>query len=412
MAEPCKENKLTKKTNKITDKRASDIQSKFTKITNKLETIVFERDEVIEAIKLSMLSNQNVLLLGPPGTGKSMTVKLWASFISGGTYFEKLLSKFSTPDELFGPISVKGLEEDRLRHQTKNYLPEADFAFIDEVFKANTGVLNAMLKIMNEREYDDDGMIKKVPLLAMVGASNEIPEPEDGLDAMYDRFHIKLKVPYIFETSNWVRMIGSTGKAVIPEDQKLKMEDIAEAAAFAQNQITVDEEMLEILLTIKNQLKREALIISDRTWWNTVQSLKSQAYLSGRTSVQIEDFEFLIHMLWNDDRNIVKVRSTVLEIANPDKNEAMMHLDTARDVYEKAISDEETDKGNIGDALAAIEKIKKCKVKVDKKVTTRKNHKRDTADLKKISNEMGKMIGSLSSESLGLGEEYKKIFQR
>src|SRR6476646_691222 len=130
-----------------------------------------ERETVIDGALAATVAGEHVLLLGPPGTGKSALVRALAAVFQG-RYFEALLTKFSTPEELFGPISLKALEQDRFERVVAGKLPEAEFAFVDECFKANSAILNSLLTLINERVFHNDGQPVKVPLVTMFGASN------------------------------------------------------------------------------------------------------------------------------------------------------------------------------------------------------------------------------------------------
>ena len=137
-----------------------------------------ERKQVIDGSLCSILAGEHVLLLGPPGTAKSALVRAIAQAFSGA-YFERLLTKFSTPEELFGPISLKALEEDRFARVIQGKLPEAEFAFVDEIFKANSAILNSLLSLINERVFHNDGAPIRCPLVTLFGASNELPEGKE-----------------------------------------------------------------------------------------------------------------------------------------------------------------------------------------------------------------------------------------
>lgn len=141
---------------------------------------------------LAALSGEHALFLGPPGTAKSALGRR-LSMVVGGAFFERLLTRFSVPEELFGPLSLKALDQDEYRRQIEGYLPTARVAFIDEIFKANSSILNALLTILNERAFDNGRERLHVPLACLVAASNELPE-EDELDALYDRFLIRRAV--------------------------------------------------------------------------------------------------------------------------------------------------------------------------------------------------------------------------
>lgn len=141
------------------------------------------------------------MLLGPPGTAKSELGRRLSSVCGdGGIFFERLLTRFSVPEELFGPLSMKGLENDEYVRQIDGYLPTATVAFVDEVFKANSAILNSLLTILNERLFDNGNKRVEVPLLCLVGASNELPESEE-LDALYDRFLLRSCVEQVSSSS-------------------------------------------------------------------------------------------------------------------------------------------------------------------------------------------------------------------
>src|SRR5690348_13171810 len=115
-----------------------------------------ERHGVIDGALCAILAREHVLLLGPPGTAKSALVRALAQAF-GGQYLERLLTKFSMPEELFGPVSLKGLEQDRFVRITTGKVPEAEFIFLDEIFKSNSAILNALLTLVNERVFHNDG---------------------------------------------------------------------------------------------------------------------------------------------------------------------------------------------------------------------------------------------------------------
>jgi MoxR-like ATPase len=149
----------------------------------------------VRLLLLAALSREHVLYIGPPGTAKSELSRR-LSRLSQGAYFERLLTRFSVPEELFGPLSMRALEEDKYVRQTQGYLPEASVAFVDEIFKANSAILNTLLTLLNERLFDNGSQREPVPLVCMVGASNELPESEE-LDALYDRFLLRRRVAQV-----------------------------------------------------------------------------------------------------------------------------------------------------------------------------------------------------------------------
>src|SRR6187431_914159 len=169
---------------------------KLRKIREELQQMFLERAELIDGALAALLSAQHVMIVGPPGTAKSMLADELCRRIEGASYFQWLLTKFTTPEELFGAVSLKALEADDYRRVTSHKLPEAHIAFLDEVFKASSSILNAILTLINERLFHNGKEITRVPLLTLFGASNELPEEEE-LTALYDRFLVRFVVGYI-----------------------------------------------------------------------------------------------------------------------------------------------------------------------------------------------------------------------
>jgi MoxR-like ATPase len=149
------------------------VQEKFNRTREELSNALVERDQEIDLLLSSLICRENPLLIGPPGTGKSMLVDALLNWMQG-TKFSILFSKFSMPEEIFGPVSLNGLKNDKFIRITEGKLPCADIAFGDEIFNASSGILNTLLKILNERVYEQgDGSKIKVPLKLFVGAANQ-----------------------------------------------------------------------------------------------------------------------------------------------------------------------------------------------------------------------------------------------
>jgi MoxR-like ATPase len=165
-----------------------------------LEKGLLERQTAVRLTLLAALAGEHVLLVGPPGTAKSELARRLHRVFDGARYFERLLTRFSTPEELFGPLSLKALEDDRYERLTDGFLPTAGIAFLDEVFKANSAILNALLTLLNEREFDNGTGRVRTPLLSVVGASNEVPTDE-ALRAFFDRFLLRVPVVPVGDAS-------------------------------------------------------------------------------------------------------------------------------------------------------------------------------------------------------------------
>ena len=142
-------------------------QEKLKKIREELKQAFLERSDLIDGALCALLSSQHLLVIGPPGTAKSMLADEICRRILGAQYFQWLLTRFSTPEEIFGAVSLKGLEQDDYRRVTSHKLPEAHIAFLDEIFKANSSILNAILTLINERLFHNGKEITSVPLLTL-----------------------------------------------------------------------------------------------------------------------------------------------------------------------------------------------------------------------------------------------------
>jgi MoxR-like ATPase len=187
------------------------IQEKLKKLRDELKQMFLERADLIDGALSALLSAHHLLIIGPPGTAKSMLADELCRRIDGANYFQWLLTRFTTPEEIFGAVSLKALEQDDYRRVTSRKLPEAHIAFLDEIFKANSSILNSILTLINERLFHNGKEVIKVPLLTLFGASNELPEEEE-LTALYDRFLVRFVVGYIVEDFRFLRMLESQAR--------------------------------------------------------------------------------------------------------------------------------------------------------------------------------------------------------
>src|SRR5215210_1910357 len=169
----------------------TDTREKLAAIEREFGAEVLEREEVVRSMILALIAGEHVLLLGPPGTAKSRMARSLCERISGASYFYACLNRSSLPDEVFGPLMLSALREDRFERNTQGMLPEAEVAFVDEVFKSNSAVLNGMLPILNERVYKNGASATLVPLQMAICASNEMPEDREELGALYDRLLLR-----------------------------------------------------------------------------------------------------------------------------------------------------------------------------------------------------------------------------
>ena len=307
-------------------------------VRQNLNTHLLEREVAIEAAMLALLTREHLLLLGPPGTAKSLLVRSVCERIQGATYFERLLTRFSMPEELFGPLSLSALEQDQYRRITAGTLVEANIAFVDEVFKANSAILNSLLTLINERVYHTAGQVLPVPLLSIFGASNELPEGEE-LNALYDRFLLRVTVPYLADDDSMRKLLAlspSKPSAIIT------LKDL-DAAQTEVRQVPLSDDAREAIIAIKHGLEEEGIAASDRRWQACATLVRAKAYLEGEQQTSSDHCEILTHALWAEPSQIRVVERGVSKVANPLNLEAVELEDAAKDLYDQRPKPDDAD---------------------------------------------------------------------
>ena len=288
-------------------------------IIKKLSEGLYEKEEAISLTLLCALAGKSVFLYGPPGTAKSLIVRRIASAFKDSKYFGQLMNRFTTPEDVFGPVSLSKLKEDKFERQTEGYLPKADFVFLDEIWKSSPAILNTLLTIINEKVYRNGSQEEKVPLKALVSASNETPPKGQGLEAMYDRFIMRLFVDTAKDVDNFVKLISDKDvsfDADLKEEEKISTEDWLKFHKDIDD-VSVSDEALDIICSIKyeideyNKGNNEAIYISDRRWKNIVYILKAAAFFSERNTVMPVDCFLITHCIWTLEENIDEVNKIV-----------------------------------------------------------------------------------------------------
>lgn len=311
-----------------------------------------ERKDVIDGALCAILALEHVLLLGPPGTAKSALARAIAQAF-GGIYFERLLTKFSTPEELFGPISLKALEQDKFQRVLAGKLPEAQFAFVDEIFKSSSAILNSLLTLVNERLYHNDGAAVACPLVTMFGASNELPDGKE-LEALFDRFLFRFDVGYLLRPSN-LRLVLTSPDPV--PSVALSMTDLKKAQAEVAK-VAITDDTIDGLIAIRDALKVEGIVASDRRWKKSLKVVQAAAFMAGEKQACPEDLAILVDSLWREPKERPKIARIVGKLADPVGSQAAEILDSARELSAKVTALKTADrKAYIAQAASAIEQF-------------------------------------------------------
>ena len=249
---------------------------------------LLEREAAARLALLAALAGEHLLLIGPPGTAKSELARRLHRCFAGAPYFERLLTRFSTPEELFGPLSLKALEDDRYERLTAGFLPTAGIAFLDEVFKANSAILNALLTLLNEREFDNGSGRQHTPLVSVVGASNEVPADE-ALQAFFDRFLLRVGVAPVSDEA-FAALLTLDGSAADAASRPAPIGTAErQAITSAAAAVRLGDGALDACSALRRWLAEHAQPLSDRRWRQWVGLMRTVAATEGRSEVDVLD---------------------------------------------------------------------------------------------------------------------------
>ena len=268
-------------------------RARLARLLEGLEPGLVERRQVLRLSLLAALAGEHTLLIGPPGTAKSALARRIHLAFREARYFERLLTRFTVPEELFGPLSIRALEEDRYERHVAGFLPDAEVAFIDEVFKANSAILNALLTLLNEREFDNGAGRVRCPLISVIGATNQVPEDEVA-EAFFDRFLLRLTVGPV-SAEGFRALLGRDGpgesscghrpgEALPPSGLQLGAVE-RDALTASAHRVALPDEVLARLAELRAWLTGEQHYVSDRRWVKIGHLLRTAAASEGRAVV-------------------------------------------------------------------------------------------------------------------------------
>lgn len=271
---------------------------------------VYEKEQIIAMALLCAVTGENIFLLGPPGTGKSLVSARLKGVFKDAKSFDYLMSRFSTPDEIFGPISISRLKnEDKYEHLVEGYLPSADVVFLDEIWKAGPSIQNTLLTAINEHLYHNGSHTLHIPMKVLIAASNELPAKDEGLEALWDRFLVRMVSNCIESESAFFKMIKGECKERKPLDDSLAITGkIYERWQLESQAITLGDEVADAIKSLRKAIKAKEnetgnqllYYVSDRRWKKAFRLMQMSAYLNDRQTIDLSDFLLLIHCFWND----------------------------------------------------------------------------------------------------------------
>ena len=322
---------------------ATNKHDRIEKLLDVLGSGLYEKETAVKLGLLTALVGESMFMLGAPGCAKSMiTRRIKEAFKAddkdGVKYFETLLNQFTTPEEVFGNISLKALngelpdengnKKEEYRRLTEGMLPEADIAFLDEIWKASPAILNTLLTIVNERKFHNGSKVINVPLKALFAASNELPAKGKGLEALYDRFILRLPVDFIKNEDDFFEMIDQPAHEEFKlndEDKKLLITN-TELKEWAKeiDQVSLSEVSKQVISAIRKEMtllndamsdedkkNGELFEVGDRRWKKIAHILKTSAFLNDRNEVDLMDCSLIENCIWGTEKQQKKAKEIV-----------------------------------------------------------------------------------------------------
>lgn len=285
---------------------------------------IYEKETELSLSLLAALAGESIILLGPPGVAKSMVARRLKMAFKDAKSFEYLMSRFSTPDELFGPVSISKLkDEDKYERNIEGYLPDADVVFLDEIWKAGPAIQNTLLTVINEKLFRNGDSEIKLPLKLLLAASNELPAQGEGLEALWDRFIIRVECGNIKTEKEFNAMLLDNTKddeINVADDLQITNEEYG-LWHDAINKVDVGNEVLQTLNVIRKALgsvaiektdERHNVYVSDRRWKKIVRIMRTSAFIHDRKNVLFEDLLPICHCLWQEPDEQGGVRAIVI----------------------------------------------------------------------------------------------------
>ena len=290
--------------------------AKLQQLREELKSVYLDRSEAIDLILVGLLAKMHIFLGGKPGTGKTELAKAVSDAITGTTFFHYLMTKTTVAEEVLGAPDLSELQKGKFVRDTEAMLPEAHLALMDEIGKANSIVRNSALGLMNEREFLNGKTKLQSPLITMIGCSNELLDgEEDG--AFWDRLSLRYMVDYLGDEDLRILLLRKTSNIAAPQiTTMLSLAELEQMQTAVKN-VTFPAPVIDSLIDLQRELKKENLIVSTRKYVQIVTILKAYAYLQEEAEVSEDSFEILNHVIWNHPREQALIRKIVAKVGNP-----------------------------------------------------------------------------------------------
>ena len=280
---------------------SNDLSSRLQRVAESLDSQFLGKSEVIRLLLIAVVAREHAVLIGPPGTAKSALIRTLAELIDA-KYFEYLLTRFTEPNEIFGPVDIAAFRDGHYRRKTEGMLPESEVVFLDEVFKANSAILNSLLSLLNERRYTSGGQIIECPLISAFGASNEVPSDE-SLSAMFDRFLLRIRSDHL-DAYHFNELLQLGVQHEVKKLRRSKPQPLLSAAhihAMTEDlarRLSFSEAFLSSYKGLVFQIRAEGISISDRRVVKMLKLFAASAYIDGRSEADVSDL-FVLKHIWN-----------------------------------------------------------------------------------------------------------------
>jgi MoxR-like ATPase len=295
---------------------------KLNHVLQQLKTKFVGKDDIIDLMGICLAGRENLFLLGPPGTAKSAIVRELARHIKGNT-FEYLLTRFTEPNELFGPFDIRKLRDGDLVTNTSGMLPEASLVFLDELLNANSAILNSLLMALNEKIFRRGKETKKLPALIFIGASNHLPEDE-ALQALFDRFLIRVhcgnvdpaQLEKVLHAGWHMEQTSETDYTGITEDEVRDLQSLT---------TTIDlSPVIPAYLELVQLLRNAGVLISDRRAVKLQRLIAASALLCKRQTALRSDL-WILRYIWDTEEQQEVITGIVNTVIASDEPHPQQH---------------------------------------------------------------------------------------